>query len=152
MSISPRIIVTELSALLPVQGESDAAHSLPASALEQLGRAQHTGARLYVLAEPVTRSDGADLDALLARCERVARQLQDAGSRLDGALLPEAGSDAPSAISAALADLCQRQQCQPEQLEIVAASESLRQGAAAAGATKLLQAAPGQPFPYLGVA
>lgn len=150
MSASPRIIVTELEILLPAQADDDATVSLPASALEQLGRAQHTGARLYVLAPPLARSDGADLDALLSRCERVARQLQDAGSRLDGALLPEAGGDATAAIGAALSDLCQRQQCQPEQLEIVALSESLRQAAAAVGATKLLEATPEAPFPHLG--
>ena len=152
MSATPRVIVTELEVLLPSKASGTAAAALPASALEHLGRAHHTGARLYLLAPPLARSDGADLDEVLARCERVARQLQDSGSRLEGALLPERGDDATAMTVAELSELCRRLQCEADSLELVAASSALREAAGELGVARVHAATADAPFPHLGEA
>jgi hypothetical protein len=152
MTATPRIIVTDLDVLLPAEAAGAPAAALPASALEQLGRAQHAGARLYLLTPPLVRSDGADLDDLLARCERVARQLQDSGSRLEGALLPELGDDATAATAAELRELCRRLQCEADSLELVAASSAIRDAASHLGVARVHAATADAPFPHLGMA
>ena len=149
MTAVSRIIVVEIDALLPAGAETDAAsHALPVGALETLSRAQHAGARIYLLTAPLGRSDGVGLDPLLARCEHIGRQLQETGSRLDGALVPEAG-DAPEARAvAALQDLCGRLQCDPASLELVACSAPVRDIAGAVGAGRVHDATGGA-FPDL---
>lgn len=162
MPAKPRIIVTDIEALLPALADGETPAALPASALEQLGRAQHAGARLYLLTPPLAREDGADLDNLLVRCERVARELQDSGSRLEGALLPEAGGvpddanhapsggDAVAATAAELQDLCHRLQCEPDCLELVAVAGPIHDAASQLGVARLYATNAEAPFPQLG--
>lgn len=150
MSAKPRVIVTDIELLLPAANEGAAGAPLPVSALEQLGRAQHSGARLYLLTPPLARDDGADLDGLLLRCERVARELQDSGSRLEGALLPESGRDSVATTLAELQELCRRLQCEPDSLELVADAGPMREAAAQLGMARLHPAAVDAPFPHLG--
>ena len=84
--------------------------------------------------------------------ERVARQLQDSGSRLEGALLPELGDDATAATAAELRELCRRLQCEADSLELVAASSAIRDAASHLGVARVHAATADAPFPHLGMA
>lgn len=133
MSTQTPIVVVEIEALLP-DAEVGALHTAipPARAIEQLGRLQHGGARLFVLVPALEREDGSDLDRALARCDQVGRSLQEAGSRLEGALFPEAGESGGRAQ--ALRDLCRRASCDASKLTVIAASlagETAARGVAA---------------------
>ena len=133
MSSQAPIVVIELEALLP-EADDAAVHTAipPARAIEQLGRLQHNGARLFVLAPALTREDGSDLDRVLTRCDQVGRSLQEAGSRLEGALFPDAGES--GARAQALRDLCRRASCDAAKLTVIAAGvagETAARGVAA---------------------
>lgn len=135
------VVVVELAAIMAEDGDAPARASVVRdSALEQLGRAQQAGARIFLLGGPLAREDGGDLDDLLGKLDTVQQRLQEAGARLESAIIinqTSAERDLAEGVAEALQDVCQRLSCSVQALVLVAAGAEVIAAARSAGVTQV---------------
>lgn len=114
-----QVFIAELSAVTQAPAEAGAQLTVHTDFLESLARQPHSSARCFLLAGPLEREDGGDLDALLKRLEQVQHAAQELGARIDGALILPHGGDTEAARQQAIDDLCARLQIEPDEIKVL---------------------------------